>query len=92
MTPPSQTELERALTEIRRLSQCSKYYIEQFEFIEAAAKRIPALEAKLKEVEKENTTMIQTLCFFASVIKSGEPWTGTRQLRLDEALNIKEVK
>ena len=36
--------------------------------------------------EELNLTPWQTLAFFASVIKSGEPWTGTCQKAYDEAM------
>lgn len=36
--------------------------------------------------EELNMTPKQTLAFFASVIKSGEPWTGTCQKAYDEAM------
>lgn len=36
--------------------------------------------------EELKLTPKQTLAFFASVIKSGEPWTGTCQKAYDEAM------
>ena len=52
----------------------------------------PTFAALLVKSKEERMVLRECLSFFASVIKSGEPWTDTCQHKFDSALAAKEGK